>query len=231
MTLRRSVAAARFRAHFLSTAGRIMSDTASERRDPRVKTRIRTTRVVAAAVLLGLLFIAPFWGRHGAIAEILRWSGYLALIVGVMGRVWCAAYIGGRKSQLIVDVGPYSTTRNPLYVCSFIGLLGVGLVSGMLTVTALLALAFALYYRGVVAGEEQFLADRHTQEFADYAKRVPRWIPRPGLYREANEPMGLPRNVLITIRESSTFFLALPLFSLIGWLQETGTLPVLVRLP
>jgi len=208
-----------------------MSDTANEQRDPRVKTRIRTTRVAAAAVLLGLLFVAPSWGRHGAVAEILRWSGYLALIVGVMGRVWCAAYIGGRKSQLIVDVGPYSMTRNPLYVFSFAGLLGIGLVSGMLTVTALLAFAFALYYRRIVAGEELFLADRHGHEFAEYVKRVPRWIPRPGLYREAGEPMGLPRNVLITIRESSAFFLALPLFTLIGWLQETGILPVLARLP
>ena len=208
-----------------------MSDTEREPDDPRVKTRIRTTRVVAAIVLLGLLFIAPSWGRHGAVAEILRWTGYLALIVGVMGRVWCAAYIGGRKSQIVIDVGPYSMTRNPLYVFSFAGLVGIGLVSGMLTVAALLALAFALYYRDVVAGEEVFLTGRHPQEFGDYMRRVPRWIPRPRLYREASEPMGLPRNVLITVRESSTFFLALPLFALIGWLQESGVLPVLIRLP
>jgi len=208
-----------------------MNDTASEQHDPRVKTRIHTTRLAAVAVLLALLFVAPSWGRHGAVAELLRWSAYLALIVGVLGRVWCAAYIGGRKSQLIIDVGPYSMTRNPLYVFSFAGLLGIGLASGMLVVIALLALVFAIYYRGVVAGEELFLADRHPDEFADYVKRVPRWVPRPALYREADEPMGLPRNVLITIRESATFFLALPLFALIGWLQDAGILPVLARLP
>jgi protein-S-isoprenylcysteine O-methyltransferase Ste14 len=208
-----------------------MSDTAREQGDPRVKTRIRTTRVVTAIILLGLLFVAPSWGRHGVAAEILRWSGYLALIVGVMGRVWCAAYIGGRKSQIVVDVGPYSMTRNPLYVFSFAGLVGIGLVSGMLMVTGVLAVGFAFYYRGVVAGEEVFLIGRHPEEFGDYMKRVPRWFPRPRLYREASEPMGLPRNVLITIRESSTFFLALPLFALIGWLQESGILPVLIRLP
>jgi protein-S-isoprenylcysteine O-methyltransferase Ste14 len=208
-----------------------MSDTAREQGDPRVKTRIRTTRVVTAIILLGLLFVAPSWGRHGVAAEILRWSGYLALIVGVMGRVWCAAYIGGRKSQIVVDVGPYSMTRNPLYVFSFAGLVGIGLVSGMLMVTGVLAVGFAFYYRGVVAGEEVFLIGRHPEEFGDYMKRVPRWFPRPRLYREASEPMGLPRNVLITIRESSTFFLALPLFVLIGWLQESGILPVLIRLP
>lgn len=199
--------------------------------DPRVKTRIRNTRLVAILVLGALLVVAPQWGRHGLVAEILRWSGYVALIVGVMGRVWCSAYIGGQKSKFIVDVGPYSATRNPLYVFSFIGLMGIGLVAGTLTVTAIFAIAFAVYYRGVVAGEEAFLAECHPDEFADYVKRVPRWIPNLSLYREGTEPMGLPRNVFITIREASVFFLALPLFTLIGWLQESGLLPVLLRLP
>lgn len=208
-----------------------MSDAKKDGGDPRVKTRIRVTRAAAILVLAGLLVVAPMWGRQGLAAEIMRWAGYLALIAGVMGRVWCSAYIGGRKSQLVIDVGPYSMTRNPLYVFSFIGLLGVGLVSGMLSVTLAFALGFALYYRGVVAGEEIFLTGRHPDEFADYVKRVPRWCPNPRLYREAKEPMGLPRNVLITIRETSVFFLAFPLLALIGWLQDTEILPVLLRLP
>lgn len=199
--------------------------------DPRVKTRIRITRAFAAVLLLALLFVAPLYERYELVTATLRWTGYLALIVGVMGRVWCSAYIGGRKSQLIIDVGPYSMTRNPLYVFSFIGVVGVGLVTGMLTVTVFLEVVFALYYRRVVAGEEAFLAQMHPEEFADYVKRVPRWHPDFRLYREATESMGLPRNVFITIRESSVFFLALPLFALIGWLQESGVLPVLIRLP
>jgi len=201
------------------------------RGDPRIKTRIRRTRSAAIVLVFVLLFVAPVWGRHGPLPEILRWTGYAALIAGVMGRVWCSAYIGGRKSQLIVDVGPYSFVRNPLYVFSFVGLLGIGLSAGMLTVTLFLAIVFALYYRGVVRGEESFLTARHPEEFADYVRRVPRWIPDFSRYREAEEPMGLPRNVLLTITQSSAFFLAFPLFSLIAWLQEAGLLPVLLRLP
>lgn len=199
--------------------------------DPRIKTRIRRTRSAAIVLVFALLFVTPVWGRHGFLPEILRWASYVALIVGVMGRVWCSAYIGGRKSQIIVDVGPYSFVRNPLYVFSFVGLLGIGLSTGMLTITLFLAIVFALYYRGVVRGEEVFLASRHPDEFADYARRVPRWMPDLGKYREAEEPMGLPRNVLLTITQSSAFFLAFPLFALIGWLQEAGLLPVLFHLP
>lgn len=204
---------------------------AAPRSDPRVKTRIRTTRAAAVVVVLVLLFVAPAWGRHGPVPEILRWTGYAALIAGVMGRVWCSAYIGGRKGRVIVDVGPYSLVRNPLYVFSFIGLVGIGLSTGMLTVTALLAALFAVYYRGVVRGEELFLDRQHPREFGEYVRRVPRWIPRLSGYREAAEPMGLPRNVLLTIVESSAFFLAFPLFALIAWLQDAGLLPVLLRLP
>lgn len=204
---------------------------APDQGDPRIKTRIRRTRAAAIVLVLALLFVAPLWERHGLLPELLRWIGYAALIVGVMGRVWCSAYIGGRKSQIIVDVGPYSMVRNPLYVFSFVGLLGIGLSTGMLTVTLFLAVVFGIYYRGVVRGEEIFLTARHPKEFGDYVKRVPRWIPDFGGYREAGEPMGLPRNVLLTITQSSAFLLAFPLFALIAWLQEAGLLPILLRLP
>lgn len=204
---------------------------APDQGDPRIKTRIRRTRAAAIVFVLALLFVAPSWGRHGPVPELLRWTGYAALIAGVLGRVWCSAYIGGRKSQLIIDVGPYSMVRNPLYVFSFVGLLGIGLSTGMLTVTVLLAAVFAFYYRGVVRGEEVYLTARHPKEFADYVKRVPRWIPDFGAYREAQEPMGLPRNVLLTVTQSAAFFLAFPLFALIAWLQGAGLLPILLRLP
>lgn len=199
-------------------------------KDSRVKTRIRMTRIAAFLCLAVLLFVAPSWGRTGPLAEVFRWAGYAALIVGVMGRVWCTVYIGGLKSQLVIDVGPYSMMRNPLYFFSFVGLVGVGLSTGMLAVTAVLAVIFMLYYRGVVAGEEAFLKQLHDADYDKYFQRVPRWLPNPRLYREAAEPMALPRNVLITMIESSTFFLAPPLFALIAWFQDTGVLPVLFRL-
>lgn len=199
--------------------------------DPRVKTRIRVTRGAALLCLLILLFVAPSWGRTGPVAEVFRWTGYAALIAGVMGRIWCSAYIGGRKSQFVVDVGPYSMVRNPLYVFSFAGLVGIGLSTGMGTIALVLAVLFMIYYRGVVAGEETFLKQQHDAEFDSYLQRVPRWLPNPRLYREATKPMGLPRNVLITIVESSAFFLAPPLFALIAWLQALDILPVLLRLP
>lgn len=195
------------------------------------RSRIAESRIAAVLAGLVFLFVQSRWGVAGTFPVALKWAGYPALIVCVLGRVWCAAYIGGLKGRAMVDRGPYSATRNPLYVFSFIGLAGIGLSSGMVSVTVALAVAFVLYYRMIVAREESFLKERLGEAYEDYRARVPRWIPDFSLWREADQPMGLPRNVFLAARDSAAFFFAPPLFMAIGALQDAGLLPVLLRLP
>lgn len=195
------------------------------------KTRIKETRAVAILFAAVLLVTQSRWGTHGLLPEALRWAGYFLIIICVLGRTWSASYIGGHKARIIVDVGPYSVTRNPLYVFSFIGAVGIGFCTGMVTPALVIALIYAIYYRMIVAREEEHLAARHGKVFLDYMARVPRWIPDFKLWQEADEPMGYPRNVYLAARDASGFFLSLPMFMLIGWLQDSGILPVLLRLP
>ena len=195
------------------------------------RSRITETRLAALVVLLALLFLQSRWGAGGWQPQAVKWLGYPLLVVGVLGRTWCAAYIGGRKSRIIVDRGPYSVTRNPLYVFSFIGLVGIGFSSGMVTIALASAVLFAVYYRRIVASEETYLAERQGEVYADYLARVPRWFPNFGIWREAEEPMGMPRSVYLAARDAAAFFLAPPLFALIGALQDSEILPVLLRLP
>lgn len=195
------------------------------------RSRIVETRVVAVLFAVALLFLQSPWGSDGVLPLALRWLGYVLIIVCVLGRTWSAAYIGGLKARVIVDRGPYSVTRNPLYVFSFSGALGIGLSTGMVTPAVFIGIIFAVYYRMIVAREEAFLASRHAGEFNDYIARVPRWFPKFSLWREADEAMGLPRNVYLAARDASGFFLAPPLFLGIAWLQDAGILPVLLRLP
>ena len=195
------------------------------------RSRIFETRIVAVLFAAALLFLQSTWGAGGWFPQTLRWVGYAAIIVCVLGRIWSAAYIGGQKSLIIVDRGPYSVTRNPLYVFSFFGVAGIGLSTGMATVAVVMAVAFALYYRKIVAREEAHLAARHDATYDDYLARVPRWFPDFSLWREADQAMGLPRNVYLAARDAAAFFLALPLFAAIGALQGAGILPVLLRLP
>lgn len=195
------------------------------------KTRIKETRVVAILFAFVLLMTQSPWGTDGFLPQLLRWVGYFLIIICVLGRTWSAAYIGGHKARIIVDLGPYSVTRNPLYVFSFIGAVGIGCATGMVVPALVIGAVYVVYYRMIVAREEEHLSARHGEVFRDYVARVPRWIPDPKLWQEASEPMGYPRNVYLAARDASAFFLTLPMFAFIGWLQNLEILPVLLRLP
>jgi protein-S-isoprenylcysteine O-methyltransferase Ste14 len=203
--------------------------TASESRPPLLKARRRHTRLAAIPIALAILLTAPSW--ESPLNDLYRWVGYFALVLCVMGRAWCSAYIGGRKNYELIGLGPYSVVRNPLYVFSFFGVAGIGFATGTLTFLVLLTILFALYYRVVVAREEAFLRAEFGSLFADYCARVPRWIPDFSLWRNETEIAVKPRFILLTMRDSVLFVLAFPLLQLIAYLHESGVVPVLLRLP
>jgi protein-S-isoprenylcysteine O-methyltransferase Ste14 len=96
--------------------------------------------------------------------------------VGAIIRIWAAGYID--KGRALATAGPYSMTRNPLYLGSLIMGLGV-LVAGQ--VYWLLLPFFILYvllYIPVMKREEQELVQGYGDAFAAYAGRVPRFFPR-----------------------------------------------------
>jgi protein-S-isoprenylcysteine O-methyltransferase Ste14 len=196
-----------------------------------LKARRRHTWIAAAPLLLALLAADSSWRGLGALNELYQWAGYFALLVCVLGRAWCSAYIGGRKNYELIALGPYSVVRNPLYVFSFIGVAGIGFASGTVTFLVVLTALFAAYYRLVVAREEAYLASLYGERFAQYVARVPRWIPDFSLWRDADEIAVKPRFVLITLRDSSMFLLAFPLLELVEYAHGAGLLPVLLRLP
>jgi len=98
--------------------------------------------------------------------------------VGLALRAWAAGYI--RKNDALATSGPYSYTRNPLYLGST--LLGIGFVlAGADWWMSLgVALLFVLVYLPVIRREEAFLRSRFGEEFNAYAGRVPRLLPRWG---------------------------------------------------
>ena len=208
-----------------------MTATAAPPRRILMKGRARHTWLFALLAVPVLLLSRSQWPEGGFVHEGLEWIGYFALILCVLGRALCAIYIGGRKNQAVVTDGPYSIARNPLYVFSFFGVLGVGLATGTFTVPALLAAFFLIYYAQVVRREEQFLAENLGAEYVAYLAKVPRWIPDFRLWQEREEIVVRPKFVFITMRDSAWFFIALPLFELIDLLHDFAIVPVLFLLP
>jgi protein-S-isoprenylcysteine O-methyltransferase Ste14 len=147
--------------------------------------RILLSRMFAMAIF-ALVFVSLNAWQHAApmIEHSLSLMGWVLVGIGVTGRIWCSIYISGHKNIKLVVDGPYSICRNPLYVSSFIGGLGVMLITETLLLPALFTLVFWAYYPPVVADEERTLLSRHGDAFEAYRSRVPRFWPKFSLLSE-----------------------------------------------
>lgn len=196
-----------------------------------LKARQFHSRVFAVFLVALILFSRPELPGVSLMRAAMLWLGYALVIAGAFGRAYCSAYIGGRKNDVVVRQGPFSIVRNPLYVFSFIATVGVGLQSGMWTLTALLAGSYIVYYPLVVRKEEAFLTHKFGADYERYLREVPRWIPKFSLWNEPEEVVVKPNAVRRTLMDASIFFLPLPCFIIIAVLHHTHLLPVWLILP
>src|SRR6185503_11217281 len=87
--------------------------------------RARKAVIFAAIALAGaaLFVVTSRWPEGGFTHEIIEWIGMVFIGLCVVGRIWCSLYIGGRKNFELIQDGPYSLVRNPLYLFSVIAAL------------------------------------------------------------------------------------------------------------
>ena len=120
--------------------------------------------------------------------------------------------------------------RNPLYFFSAIGALGVGAQSGSIIVALSFALLCIAAFHIVIRREERFLAGQFGADYQSYLARVPRFWPNPRLFRDDPVLSVHPKRLYVTLMDGLVFFAAVPAFEAVEYLQETGALPVLLRL-
>ena len=182
-------------------------------------------------ILLSRLFAAGFFGvvltmsprLEGSVASgVLFFSGLALVGVATVGRLWCSLYISGQKDSSLVTVGPYSITRNPLYLFSFLGFTGVGLATETVTLSLVMPLFFALVYPWIIRREEAFLHERFGAAYAGYCERVPRFLPRPSLYTEPARWIEDTRRFRRTMVDVVWFVWLVALIELVEELHERG---------
>lgn len=195
-----------------------------------VRSRMFYTRVLIALVFVLALFSAPYFQNNFATQFFMQWVGFALIILCVVGRIYCSIFIAGHKSSQLVTGGPFSLVRNPLYVFSFLGMLGVGLQFGMLMIPTLLIILFCIYYPRVVAREEERLAEIFGQAYEQYKQNVPRWIPRVFKMEMPSTVTTDPRIVLKSMRDATVFFLAFPAVILLTALHEQNIIPTFFRI-
>lgn len=106
-------------------------------------------------------------------------------LVGVWIRAWASGHI--RKNRELAISGPYAYTRNPLYLGSFIMGLGLSIGGGHWWFPVAFAVLFLGLYLPVMRAEVEDLVTLFGDKFAEYAKNVPLFIPRPTAWNRSDE--------------------------------------------
>jgi protein-S-isoprenylcysteine O-methyltransferase Ste14 len=147
------------------------------------RTRVPLGFAVAAVFLI---FAAPT-------LRSLAW-GVPLVLAGLWLRGYAAGYV--KKNSELTQTGPYAYTRNPLYLGSMALAAGFAVAAGAVSATRwwLLVLLIAMFlaiYVPTILSEEEFLRAAFP-EFDDYARRVPRLLPRltPARFSASNQQVG-----------------------------------------
>jgi protein-S-isoprenylcysteine O-methyltransferase Ste14 len=148
-------------------------------------------------VPLGFVFaVLYFWLAR----PTWRFLGFAAVLIvpGLLIRALASGHV--RKNEALATSGPYAYTRNPLYLGSL--LIGIGFAVGARSwwVGALLVVMFFAIYVPVIRGEEKFLKEKFP-EFEEYARRVPRMLPRFNSSRSGEDGGGFSMELYLKHRE------------------------------
>jgi protein-S-isoprenylcysteine O-methyltransferase Ste14 len=197
---------------------------------PNQRARKIALRSLVIVLILGMPFVqSPFSfdGGHRSLEVV----GQFLILFGIMGRAWCTMHIGGKKFTELVTVGPFSVSRNPLYVFSLIATLGASLQIGSLLFAFLTVFGVWIIFDTTVRKEEAALRSRFGDRYAVYCARTPRYGPRLSSWHgEDSVVVNMPL-LYRTLLDGSLFFLIIPVAEMIDRLQALGYLPVLLKLP
>ena len=196
----------------------------------RVNQRALINLFQTGGVVLAAVFLLTQPVLVGHVHELIEMMGLALVAVCVAGRMWGSLYIGAKKNRELVTSGPYSISRNPLYLFSTIGAVGIGLIYG--SVTAALVLGLLAYGVFVVTAmkEAEHLRAVFGSHYDAYARQTPFFWPSFSRYRDMPEMAFSPKALRRTFADSLLFLAAFPAIEAIEHLQADGTLPILMRL-
>ena len=143
--------------------------------------------VLVAPVFVGILFSSPMVEAGSVTKLILSVAGWVFFTGYVTFRIWATLFVGCRKDSELQSEGPYSVTRNPLYVGSLCLALSAACLFQSLTLVAVVVIGSIIYALRVILAEEQVLEGIFGDAFRKYKERTPRFFPSFANYHSPDE--------------------------------------------
>jgi len=155
-----------------------------------VKTAVFTLFVpLVVAVWIPQRILPGMNGTVGA-PVFLRLLGGLLFVLGIIGYFWCATLFVQAQgtpapispTKRAVVGGLYRVNRNPMYSSVLAVVFGQALFFESTRVAWYGLLLVVCFHFFVVFYEERVLRAQFGGEYEDFCRRVPRWVPRLGLF-------------------------------------------------
>lgn len=111
-------------------------------------------------------------------------TGWLLLAIGASLLLWAlrtfhhaqTAIMPSRPASSIVTTGPFRFSRNPMYVSLTLMYIGLSLLMSLVWPLLLLPVVLTTLFGLVIRREERYLDDAFHAEYAEYRRRVRRWL-------------------------------------------------------
>ena len=136
---------------------------------------------LGAAVWLDRLWPLPVADALGPTRPVLVWAcigaglGLLAWAMVTFARAKTALY-PNQPATVVVGVGPYRFSRNPMYVAMTILTAGIGVLLDTAWVVALLPVVLVALTVFIIRREEAYLSSAFGESYQAYRARVRRWL-------------------------------------------------------
>ena len=121
---------------------------------------------------------------HFPLAEVQRWLGWLLVGLAIATDVWVLMIFKNhstnirpdRPAEVLVTSGPFTYSRNPIYVGNVAIIVGLSMAKGSLWYLLLAPVVFLLIQELAIKREEAHITARFGEQWADYTAKVRRWL-------------------------------------------------------
>jgi protein-S-isoprenylcysteine O-methyltransferase Ste14 len=140
------------------------------------------------SVVFGLAYIffpRTFSWSYGQFPPWLRWVGGVSLLAGTT-LLWAAhrnlassfhSLVVRKSGQLLVETGPYSRVRHPIYTAYVLSYAGGGLLAASFVLTLIPCPLYLLFIALRIREEESAMLAQFGQAYEQYMAKTPRFVP------------------------------------------------------
>ncbi|MCD4698077.1 MAG: isoprenylcysteine carboxylmethyltransferase family protein [Bacteroidales bacterium] len=160
------------------------------------------------------------------IAVLISLSGFIirAISIGTTPKGTSGRNTKEQVAETLNQTGIYSMIRHPLYLGNYLMWTGIVFFTFNIYFIIIVSLAFWLYYERIMFAEERFLERKFGDDYLNWSKQVPAFLPGFKNYKKGEIPFSL---TTVLRREYSGFLVTVLSFTFIDHLRyffETGQL-------